>query len=63
MTQVITHIWRAEWRADGAAFAWGSNNNNNNKGQLGDGTRTARSLPVRVHGQEILLRTTAEGAS
>ena len=34
-------------RSDGGLFTWGINNNNN-AGQLGDGTRTARSSPVQI---------------
>ena len=43
---------------DGAAFCWGTNE----KGQLGDGTRTNRALPVAVNSPLRFLSIAAGGA-
>ncbi len=43
--------------ADGTVRAWGSNS----RGQLGDGTKTTRSIPVRVKNLEDVIAVSAGG--
>lgn len=45
-------------RSDGTVWSWG----NNSSGQLGDGTRTHRSLPVKVGGLPGRVRAVSAGA-